>query len=127
MAPAGERERALERFYSEVGELPPELIGMLRSATTWQSRVEAAHTISRELEAITRYELDSERFEHLTVPTMLLTGSETLAYSRATTAVAADALPNSRVVTLDGEGHAAHLTAPERFAEELLRFLETSN
>jgi pimeloyl-ACP methyl ester carboxylesterase len=124
---AGERERALERFYGEVGELPPAMIEMLRSAPNWQSRVDAAHTILRELRAVTRYEFDAGRFEDVTVPTLLLTGSETLAYSRETTAVAADGLSNSRVVELEGQGHAAHLSAPERFAEELVRFIEESN
>jgi pimeloyl-ACP methyl ester carboxylesterase len=124
---AGERERALERFYSEVGELSPALIEALRSAPNWQPRVDAAHTVLRELRAEAGYEFDAARFEDVTAPTLLLTGSETLLYSKETTSIAADALPNSRVVTLDGQAHAAHLTAPELFAEELVRFVEESS
>lgn len=124
---AGERERALERLYREVGGLSPELVSALRSAPSWQSRVDAAHTVLRELQAETRYEFDAGRFETVTVPTMLLTGSESRQYLKETTAVAADALPNSQIVTLEGLGHVAYATAPEQFVEALVGFIEESS
>lgn len=123
---AGARERALERLYREVADLSSELIEALRSAPDWQARVAAAHTVLRELQAETQYEFDAGRFETVTVPTMLLTGSESRQYLKETTAVAADALPNSRIVTFEGQGHVAYATAPERFVDVLLPFVEES-
>ena len=41
----------------------------------------------------------------------------------ASTAMLAATLPGARVVTLQGQGHVAQLTAPELFAAALLRFL----
>lgn len=35
-----------------------------------------------------------------------------------------DALPDARIAVLPGEGHAAIMTAPERVADELTRFLD---
>ncbi len=34
------------------------------------------------------------------------------------------AIPNSRLVVFEGQGHTAHATAPEAFASEVATFLE---
>ncbi|MEV5598755.1 alpha/beta hydrolase [Streptomyces sp. NPDC052496] len=54
-----------------------------------------------------------DRFERLAVPTTLVEGDQSPAHLRRRLADLATALPNARVVTLTGQGHAAHLTAPE--------------
>lgn len=68
-------------------------------------------------EALDRLGLGVERFTKLDVPTTLLEGDSSPAHLRERTADLAAALPNSRVVTLHGQGHAAHLTGPDLLAD----------
>jgi pimeloyl-ACP methyl ester carboxylesterase len=85
--------------------------------------VAAAHTVVREVRAHDGYRLRPERFGSLTVPTLLLLGSDSPPGEAESTAVLAAALPGARVVTLEGQGHVAMLTAPGMFAAEVLSFL----
>ena len=71
-----------------------------------------------------RLPLQPPRFAAVTVPTLLLTGSQTDADFAASTTLLAEALPGARVVILAGQGHVAMLTAPELLAAELLGFLQ---
>jgi hypothetical protein len=56
----------------EVAGLSPETVEYMRSQPVWRARVDAAHTILRELLAVKAYSLDPERFRDLGVPTLLL-------------------------------------------------------
>ncbi|MFD1512859.1 alpha/beta fold hydrolase [Halomarina rubra] len=119
---AGDDEGALVRFLADVAELDPAEVDALRAAPNWPDRVAAAHTLYRETVAPREYTFDPTRFESLTTPTLLLTGSESPAYLRASTDLARDSLPNCRVVVFEGHGHVAMNTAPERFVEAVLTF-----
>lgn len=120
---AGENEQVLELFLREVAAIPPAELDALRSTPAWQRSVDAAHTIRREVEAATDYEFDATRFEGLTTPTLLLVGSESSPHLRAATAAVDDALPNSRIATLEGQDHNAMLTAPDRYVDAVRSFL----
>lgn len=123
----GKKEQAVVLFYQKVPELSSEQIDALRSAPTWPTRVDAAHTLLREMRAEVEYEFDAARFEEMTTPTLLLSGSESPQWAKEMTALANDALPNSRIVTLDGQGHVAYYSAPALFVDEVLAFIrETS-
>lgn len=107
----------------DVAGLPPDEIDALRSSPIWPDMVDAAHTLPRELAAIVGYEFEAPRFADLDTPTLLLTGGESPPLYRDATGAVADALPNSRVATFEGEGHMAMHTAPERFVEAVLGFV----
>lgn len=86
--------------------------------------MEAAQTAIREERARKGYEFDTARFSRLTIPALLLTGSESAPFLKDATDVLDDALPNSRIVVLDGQAHAAMNTAPERFVDTVLEFIQ---
>jgi pimeloyl-ACP methyl ester carboxylesterase len=66
---------------------------------------------------------DARRIGQLTLPTLLLMGSESPAFLKAPTTALVRALPNCRVVVMQGQAHIAMNTAPELFAREVLSFL----
>jgi hypothetical protein len=63
----------------EVAGLPPKTVEYMRSQPVWQARVDAAHTIPRELRAVKAYWFDPERFRELGVPTLVVSGGDSAA------------------------------------------------
>ena len=108
----------------EVAGLPPEVVEHMRSQPVWQARVDAAHTIPRELRAVKAYRFDPERFRELEVPTLVLSGGESPAALRKAAQAVDETLPDSRIVVMAGQGHAAMDTGTELFTTEVLRFME---
>ena len=123
----GQNEQVLLTFLREVAGLPPDEIDPLREAPNWHTRVEGAHTVPRQIQGVNEYELDPARFADLTVPTLLLSGSESPQWMREATRVLHETLPNSRHVTFDGHAHVAMLTATDRFIDEVLAFIREVN
>jgi pimeloyl-ACP methyl ester carboxylesterase len=120
---AGDRDRFLAAFMGEVAGATPEQIELMRSLPAWQARLAAAHTIPRELRAVHDDEFEPARFRGLDVPTLLLGGSESPAAFGTAIEMAHTALPDSRVVTMPGQGHVAMDTGTELFLREVLAFL----
>jgi pimeloyl-ACP methyl ester carboxylesterase len=118
----GEREQLLSDFLTEVG-LDPDALEQLRASPLWKPRVAAAHTIPRELRAEESYRPDSNAFATLSIPVLLLLGSESPQWAREGSEVVQSVLPDSRVAVLEGQGHIAIMTAPELVADEVARFL----
>jgi pimeloyl-ACP methyl ester carboxylesterase len=58
------------------------------------------------------------------VPTLLLSGSESPAALRKAAEEVDEMLPDSRLVVMPGQGHAAMDTGTDLFTKEVLRFLE---
>lgn len=119
----GEDERALILFLREVADIPSAQIDVLQSAPNWPTRVAAAHTAYRETEAPGNYEFEPARFEQMRTPTLLLSGGESPTWFRDATAALDAALPDSRVVVLEGQEHVAMNTAPDLFIETVLTFI----
>jgi pimeloyl-ACP methyl ester carboxylesterase len=121
---AGDRDGVVATTMREVAGLPPETVEHMRSQPAWQARVAAAHTIPRELRAVKAYRFDPERFRHLGVPTLVLSGGESPAALRKAAEAVDGTLPDSRIVIMSGHGHAAMDTGTELFTTEVLRFAE---
>lgn len=119
----GKNEQVLEVFLREIARSTPEEIDAQRSAPYWQELVDAAHVWPRSVQAVGEYEFDAARFADVTVPTLLLSGSESPPLLNDATGLVHDALPNSHIVTFDGHGHEAMLTAPDRFVNEVRGFI----
>ena len=60
------------------------------------------------------------------MPTLLLWGEDDPIIPSAHAGQAAERMPGSRLVTFPGAGHMPHLDEPERFAEELVDFVEST-
>lgn len=124
---AGENETALVVLFEKIAGVTPEQIDVLRSAPNWPDRVAAAHTVLRETYAEEEYTFDASRFTDMTTPTLLLSGSESPEVLRAATDVIHEALPESRIAPLVGQGHIAQSTAPALFTDEVLAFIRESH
>lgn len=118
-------EDAMITIFREVIEMTVQEINAVKDSPAWPQRVAAAHTVLRELRGEAEWKFDPDRFHNLTVPTLLITGSESLQLMREGTAALHDALPNSEVATLEGQGHAAITTAPGMFIERVLAFMDS--
>lgn len=120
---ASEDEAALVVFMRDLLELPEEQLTELRSAPSWQGRVDAAYTLPREERAPFDYEWNPSRFAEMTTPTLLLLGGESPKWAKESTEAIHEVLPNSRIAVLERQGHVAMNTAPELFVDEVLGFL----
>jgi pimeloyl-ACP methyl ester carboxylesterase len=121
---AGDRDGVVATTMREVAGLPPETVEYMRSLPVWQARVEAAHTIPRELRAVKAYRLDPERFEDVRVPTLALSGGDSPAALRKAGEAVEEALADSRLVVMEGQGHAAMDTGTDLFTTEVIGFVE---
>jgi len=64
------------------------------------------------------------RLADLRHPTLIITGTEDVLIPPENSRILADAIPNSRLVEIEGAGHGFQIMFPERMAEEVLTFLE---
>lgn len=118
----GQNEQALAQFLGDMGHFASDELDALRSAPIWDATVETfPQTLLPDLEAGGEYEWDLTRFEDLSTPTLFPIGSESVPTDPV--AELHDTLPNSRLATFEGHGHAAHLVAPNRYTDELLSFI----
>ncbi|AXI81778.1 alpha/beta fold hydrolase [Peterkaempfera bronchialis] len=70
-------------------------------------------------EAIDALGTGVDRFATLDLPTTLVEGDLSPAHLRERLTDMAAALPNARIVTLPGQGHTAHLNAPDTLADAI--------
>lgn len=103
--------------------LSDEEIENLRSQPAWPNRLAAAHTVPRELRVPPERMFDARQATNVTVPALVLVGAATPPPFKASARAVVDALPDARIVVLDGQGHAAEMFAPEIVAQQVVLFL----
>jgi pimeloyl-ACP methyl ester carboxylesterase len=118
----GNREAVLETFFREVVRMPEEEFAVYRGLPTWQARIAAAHTITRESRA-EQARFDPEQGAKITVPTLLLAGGDSPEFLRAGIDTVAASLPDARTVVIEGQQHIAIDLVPALFADHVLAFL----
>jgi pimeloyl-ACP methyl ester carboxylesterase len=124
---AGDREKAVIALMGEGTGMSAEEIERTRLMPQWPYTIATVHTIPREIDAGGRYVFDPKRFSSLTLPILLLTGSESPALLKQTVEVVHKGLPTSRIVEMRGVGHAAGgLPGPgtDVFVQEVTKFLK---
>ncbi len=119
----GDNEGLVETFFREALGLGDDDIATMRDQPSWPARVAAAPTLPRELRSTPEELFDPARTAQVTVPTVLLQGSESSESLHADVRLVAEALPDSRIVVLEGQAHSADFLAPQLVAEKLLAFL----
>ena len=102
--------------------LTPDEAAAFASSPAWAKLVPMTPTWIRELTIIDSYSVNLERLSQLAVPTTMMAGEVSPAWLVDVSRQVHDALPLSRFVTLDGQGHGANETAPALVASELLEF-----
>ena len=120
----GDNEGLVETFFREALGLGDDDIATMRAQPSWPARVAAAPTLPRELRNTPEQLFDPARAATVTVPTLLLQGSESPESLRADVRRVADAVPDTRIAILEGQAHSADFLAPQLVAEQLLAFLE---
>ena len=119
----GNREAVLGTFFREVVRMPEEEFIVYRALPAWQARIAAAHTITRESRAEQAAPFDPEQAAKITVPVLLLTGGDSPDFFKADIDTVAAALPDARIVVIEGQQHIAIDLAPEVFADHVVAFL----
>jgi pimeloyl-ACP methyl ester carboxylesterase len=119
----GDRVAAVLTVFRELLGVPPDELEYYKASPRFPAWVAAAHLVPRETLAEEAYQFKPERFQQLSVPTLLLLGGDSPDLFKDTVQTWHSALPHSRIVVLPGQQHIAHYTAPDLFARELLAFL----
>lgn len=120
---AGDRDAVVELLFRELDDMSDEDMAAFRAAPSWPGRVAAAHTITREIRDERTARLDPELALKITVPVVLVTGDKSADASRAEIESVAAALPNARILVLDGQEHVADVLEPELFAARVVPFI----
>jgi len=121
---AGDHEGAMVEMARQIAGLTEVQIAERRAAPNWSQRVATAPTMVREARIEEGWDWESERFDGIVVPTLLLTGSETPPGLAEVTSRTAAAIPGARVHILAGHGHVAHVSDPGLVAQVLRDWLE---
>jgi pimeloyl-ACP methyl ester carboxylesterase len=119
---SGDREGALLHFFRVVVGASEAELGSLQAHPVWPARIAAAHTITREADQEERYNPELSRLRVLTVPTLLLLGSDSPAAFAESAQRLHAAIPNSRLRELAGQRHIAMDTAPDQFVDAVTAF-----
>jgi pimeloyl-ACP methyl ester carboxylesterase len=120
---AGDREGVLETFFRAVVRMPEQEFAVYRALPAWQARLAAAHTITRESRAEQAAPFDPEQAATITAPVLLLVGGDSPEFLTAGVDTVASALPDARIVVLEGQQHIAIDLVPTVFAHHVLAFL----
>jgi pimeloyl-ACP methyl ester carboxylesterase len=120
----GAREEAVITFLREVVMVPPSELDAMRSQPAWRRLVDGIDSHPRQMRALAAYRFDAKRMSTVTIPTLLIRGSETtipdvLLALRSLMA----ALPSRTHVVLAGQQHNAMDTGRAQLAEAITHFL----
>lgn len=121
---AGRPEDALLLFYRLVLKLPEAAIANLRAQASWTQRVQIAHTVVREIEAVQHYRLPRAALSRLNIPVQLLLGELSLPRFAEATRQLAELLPDVQTDVLAGQAHNGIDGDPAAYADALLTFIE---
>lgn len=119
----GKHEAVVETVFRELLMMSDEELAVLRAQPGWHARVAAAQRITREIRAISEAAFDPVETAKIIVPTLLLAGEDSPDPAAADSETVAAALPDARVVVLEGQQHVADVLVPEVFAEHIVSFL----
>ncbi|OBJ30024.1 alpha/beta fold hydrolase [Mycolicibacter heraklionensis] len=121
---AGDRDGLVAAMFTQTGTRESDL-AIMQSLPVWRKRVDVAHTIPREMQALSgTYQPDFDRFSQIEVPVMLLTGSDSPEPLKLAAEHLGRALPDVREVVLNGQAHFAMDTAPDMFLREIRMFFD---
>jgi pimeloyl-ACP methyl ester carboxylesterase len=109
-------------FFRDTLHVPNEELDAVRATELWPPILADARASLRDLRAVNKYVFNSERYRQLRVPVLLQVGSESPRDLYVTDALLA-VLPDARVAELPGQAHEGMTTAPEMYAEMVMKFL----
>lgn len=120
---SGQREAMMEAFFRRIVHYSDDEIETVKAAPSWPGRVASAHTVPREIRAFGEQAFDPAQAARIGIPVLLLVGGTSPEAIQGKPREVAAALPDARIVELEGQGHMANITAPELTARVLREFL----
>jgi pimeloyl-ACP methyl ester carboxylesterase len=120
----GDKAGALSTFLAGIVGMSEAALDAYRREPVWPARVEAAHTILREIEAEATDAASIEAFAAVGAPVLLILGSVSRSPFRIGTDALAARLADARVAVIEGAAHAAHHTHAPEFVALVERFLD---
>jgi pimeloyl-ACP methyl ester carboxylesterase len=121
---AGNRDEAVATFLRETVKVPPAQITAMRSGAQWSMLIKSIDTHPRQMRALGAYRFPGARVRAMTVPTLIIRGSDT---KTPDVLLALDslraALPNQTETVLKGQTHYAMDTGREGLAAAIKEFL----
>ena len=123
----GDLEQALIAFQRETVKQPQEEIERMRSRPNWQNLVSTIAVHPRQMRALAAYRFDPDRMKKIRIPTLLLVGGATASpFAKQSIDALQQALPNSTLVTLEGQGHNAMEGGRQALANAITNFAASS-
>ena len=119
-----DNEEALRTFLAGIVGMSEAALEAYRADPVWPTRVAAAPTILREIEAEATPAAGLDALGSVTAPVLLLLGSISRSPFRIGTDELARRLVNARVATIRGAAHAAHHTHAAEFVRLVESFLD---
>src|SRR5262249_46286142 len=101
----GRRDAAVEFFMAEVVGLPPEFVAGARTQPFWAAQEAIAHTLAYDAAIMDDYRLSANEFADVKTPTLVLVGGASFPWLAVSAQQLADALPNARQHTIEGQQH----------------------
>jgi pimeloyl-ACP methyl ester carboxylesterase len=120
---AGDPDEVIRIAIRETLGLPEHEIAAMSQGPGWEHLRAVAHTVAYDWMLWTE-RLDEAKLAAMRTRTLLLMGSESPLWLQLGTKAAADAIPRAKLEVLAGQEHSATITAPEMFAQAVIRFVE---
>lgn len=117
----GDLDRAVEIVNRDVSGFSAEYVAALRQSPAWASLVPLAAPLAEELAALNAHSPALGRYPSLDMPVTLLVGERSeggFPYGKPF-ALFASALHQARTVRIAGQGHLAHVHAPDLLAKHI--------
>lgn len=121
---SGDTDAVIEIGSRRVVGLSEDEIKAARHSPQWQQQAGLAATWPRELASLDTLDVRPAVFADITVPTLLLRGTESPEWLRETTARTAKMIPETELDELAGQGHGATETAPQLLADKVRQFVD---
>lgn len=123
LAGPGGADAAVREFLRLGPGLTDKAIEGLSTRSTWPRFLALAHTLPWDAEIVGDGAIPSTRLASFMTPTLVLQGSLSPTWARASAAALADALPHGELVILEGLDHSGARADPGCVATEVRRFL----
>ncbi|MEM8535654.1 MAG: alpha/beta hydrolase [Chloroflexota bacterium] len=115
MVAAGRRGDAVEYFMTKAVGMPAEFVTPMRDMPMWPAFEAVAHTLAYDGtiigDTMSGNPLPTDRWSSVTIPTLVMDGSESPAYQQNGVHALVDILPNAQRHTLAGQTHDVSLAA----------------
>jgi pimeloyl-ACP methyl ester carboxylesterase len=120
---AGRRDQAIELFMTRGADVPAEVVAGMKGQPFWPAMEAVAHTLAYEAAIVGPGPVPAKRFAAVSIPTLVLVGSDSPARMQTAATDVADAASTSQLHTLTGQAHGQ--LNPADLALPIIQFFTT--